>query len=157
MPEHLSPAASRVQRVRHELRMRTLEVRRTAQVSPQVRAVTLGGDALQGFHSPGFDDHIKLFLPAEGADAARRDYTPRRYDPMANELTLEFALHGDGPAAAWAARAQAGDRLDIGGPRGSFLPPAAMPSPSSHWTPPTAARWPRRHACNCTGWTTTRR
>ncbi len=124
MPEHLSPAASRVQRVRHELRMRALEVRRTAQVSPQVRAVTLSGDALKGFHSPGFDDHIKLFLPAEGADAARRDYTPRRYDPMANELTLEFALHGDGPAAAWAARAQAGDRLDIGGPRGSFLVPA---------------------------------
>jgi NADPH-dependent ferric siderophore reductase len=52
-----------------------------------------------------------------------RDYTPRRYDPAAGELTIEFALHGDGPACRWAAAAQVGDTATIGGPRGSFIVP----------------------------------
>ncbi|MEO8118161.1 MAG: siderophore-interacting protein, partial [Rhodoferax sp.] len=39
------------------------------------------------------------------------------------ELTIEFALHGDGPAANWAARAASGQRATIAGPRGSFVIP----------------------------------
>ncbi len=39
----------------------------------------------------------------------------------AGELTIEFALHGDGPAARWAAQAAPGQRATIGGPRGSFV------------------------------------
>jgi NADPH-dependent ferric siderophore reductase len=52
-----------------------------------------------------------------------RDYTPRRFDNRACELDIEFALHGDGPAAAWAARALPGQTVGIGGPRGSFIVP----------------------------------
>ncbi|MEO7548741.1 MAG: siderophore-interacting protein [Ramlibacter sp.] len=114
---------SRVQRVRHELRRRELAVVRTEAISPHFRSVTLGGAALEGFVSASFDDHCKLILDAAGAGPVMRDYTPRRFDAAARELTLEFALHGDGPAAGWAAQAVPGQRATIGGPRGSFVIP----------------------------------
>src|SRR5687767_12985813 len=89
-----------VQRVRHETRRRDLEVLRVESPSPNYRSITLGGDALDGFVSASFDDHIKLFLDGgEEAGPVMRDYTPRQYDAAAQELTIEFALHGDGPAA----------------------------------------------------------
>lgn len=50
-----------------------------------------------------------------------RDYTPRYFDPQSGELSIDFVLHGDGVASSWAAQAQPGDDLKIGGPRGSFL------------------------------------
>ena len=48
---------------------------------------------------------------------------PLRFDAAARELVIEFALHGDGPAANWAAQTQPGQRVTIGGPRGSFIVP----------------------------------
>jgi NADPH-dependent ferric siderophore reductase len=42
-----------------------------------------------------------------------RDDTPRRHDPVAGELDVEFALHGKGPAAEWAAQAASGQRIGI--------------------------------------------
>jgi NADPH-dependent ferric siderophore reductase len=115
---------SRVQRVRHELKRRTLSVRRVETLSPHVHSVTLGGEDLADFVSLSFDDHIKIFLPGpDGAPAVARDYTPRHFDRAARELTIEFALHGDGQAAAWAAQARVGQPLGIGGPRGSFIVP----------------------------------
>lgn len=116
----------RVQRVRHELRRRELQVLRVAQISPNVRGITFGGAEMDGFVSASFDDHVKLLLPAESAEAepVRRDYTPRRHDAAARELTLEFDLHATGPAARWAASARPGDVATIGGPRGSLIIPA---------------------------------
>lgn len=134
-----------VQRVRHALRFRLLEVRRTRLVTPQLLRVTLAGD-LADFVSASFDDHIKVFFPAPGQDrpalptvgpdgvvwpegAARpaaRDYTPRHYDPAAGELDIEFVLHGDGPAASWAAQAKPGQFIGVGGPRGSFVIPTGF-------------------------------
>ena len=121
MSTEISP--SRVQRVRHELKRRDVTVVRAETISPHFRSVTLGGEALEGFVSASFDDHCKLILDAGGAASVMRDYTPRRFDPAARELTLEFALHGDGPAAGWAAQAAPGQRATIGGPRGSFIIP----------------------------------
>lgn len=132
-----------VQRVRHPLKMRLLKVLRTRQVSPQLLRVTLGGDDLADFVSGSFDDHVKVFFPEGGADKPvlpqvgpdgikfpedqprpqARDYTPRRYDNAARELDIEFVLHGDGPASTWAAQAQPGQYLGVGGPRGSFVIP----------------------------------
>ena len=114
-------AARRVQRVRHPLVRRELQVLRVASPSPQLRSVTLGGPALEGFISASFDDHLKLLLDLGGPEPVRRDYTPRHYDAAAGELTIEFALHGDGPAAAWAAQAVPGQTVAIGGPRGSLV------------------------------------
>lgn len=117
------PEALQVRRVRHETRRRELTVARVATLSPHFRSITLTGDELPGFVSASFDDHVKLFFDTGAEAPVGRDYTPRHYDEGARELTIEFALHGDGPAADWAAGAQPGQRLLIGGPRGSFVVP----------------------------------
>ncbi|MCP8897439.1 siderophore-interacting protein [Shinella daejeonensis] len=133
----------RPQRVRHELRFRLIEVQHVERLTAQMVRVTLGGSELEGFHSPGFDDHVKVFFPAPGQAApplpvlgenglsfpedqprpAMRDFTPRRYDPVAGVLELDFALHDSGPASDWARQATQGQKLVIGGPRGSFILP----------------------------------
>lgn len=132
-----------VQRVRHALKIRLLQVVRTKLISPELLRVTLSGNDLDDFVSASFDDHIKVFLPDPGATQPRlptlgpngpvfpegqprpaaRDYTPRRYDRAARELDIEFVLHGDGPATTWAAQAAPGQWLGVGGPRGSFVIP----------------------------------
>ena len=116
-------------RVRHEPRRRQLEVKRVENISAHMIRVALGGD-LDGFTSLGFDDHIKLFfadeLPVIVDGEPRppsRDYTPRRYDPAAKTLDVEFVLHDAGPATRWAEQAKPGQTLQIGGPRGSFIIP----------------------------------
>ena len=48
-----------------------------------------------------------------------RDYTPRAFDDRS--LTVDFAVHYAGPATAWALAAQPGDRITVGGPRGSAV------------------------------------
>lgn len=117
-----APPAPRVQRVRYELKRRSLQVRRVDLLSPHVRSITFGGEALADFVSLSFDDHVKLFLPAaDGGTPVARDYTPRRFDTAARELCIEFALHGEGPAAAWARQARPGQTVEVGGPRGSFV------------------------------------
>lgn len=113
---------SRVQRVRHELKIRRVAVRAVRELGSHFRSISFGGEALHDFHSASFDDHIKFIL-GDGPDAARRDYTPRSFDPAAGELVIEFALHGDGPCAAWAAQAEPGQEVLIGGPKGSLIIP----------------------------------
>ena len=114
---------SRVQRVRHEITRRDLHVLRVETLSPHIKRITFGGEALAGFLSASFDDHIKLMLDVGADEPARRDYTPRHFDAATGELALEFALHGDGPAARWAAQATPGQRATVAGPRGSFIIP----------------------------------
>lgn len=127
-------------RIRHPTELRTLEVLRTQRLTPHMQRITFGGNALRGFHSPGADDHVKLFfpnrhgqwvLPMVGPDglvfppgqepSPMRDYTPRQHDAARNELVIDFVLHGDGPASTWAWQAGPGQPLVVGGPRGSFL------------------------------------
>ena len=117
--QQAASSGSRVQRVRHDTRRRDLEVVRVADITPHFRSVTFAGEALEGFISASFDDHVKLML----GDGIARDYTPRHYDAAAGELTIEFALHGDGPAANFAASAAPGQRAIVAGPRGSFIIP----------------------------------
>lgn len=108
----------RVERVRHELKRRELTVQAVEALTPHFRRITLSDDSLSDFVSASFDDHVKVFV-----GDARRDYTPRSFDNAARELVIEFALHGDGPVAGWAATAAAGDTLAIGGPKGSLVVP----------------------------------
>lgn len=127
-------------RVRNELRFRELTVLRVERISAAFQRIVLGGEALDGFTSAGFDDHTKLFFPAPGshftpptvsdegivwADGVRpptRDYTPL-YNAEKNELAYDFFIHDGGLASQWAMRVQAGDKLTIGGPRGSLVVP----------------------------------
>lgn len=135
-----------VERVRHELKLRQLTVARVERIAGLIIRVTLSGDDLHDFVTASFDDHVKIFFPEHpGGPMAQpvlgsnglsfpedqprplaRDYTPRRFDRERRELVIDFILHDDGPASNWAAQAQAGQTLFIGGPRGSFVVPTGF-------------------------------
>ena len=110
-----------VQRVRHELHRRDVVVARTEVLGVHFVAITFQAESLAGFISLSFDDHVKLVFEGADGEQVRRDYTPRRFDAQARELTIEFALHGDGAASNWARAAKTGDTAVIGGPRGSMI------------------------------------
>ncbi|WP_431496057.1 siderophore-interacting protein [Pseudomonas brassicacearum] len=130
-----------IHRVTHEIKRRRLQVLRVQDLTPRMRRITVGGPELAGFASLGTDDHVKLLFPqnaeehaalenfnpsagkAQGPMPEMRDYTPRRYDLDTLELDIDFVLHGDGPAATWAAQATPGQYLHIAGPRGSMIVP----------------------------------
>ena len=110
--------------MRHDIKRRRVQVLRVDTLSPHLRSITFGGDELADFVSASFDDHVKLMFDAQGnQEPVRRDYTPRHHDAARRELTLEFVLHGDSLAAAWAAQAAPGQQVSIGGPRGSLIIP----------------------------------
>ncbi|WP_434626632.1 siderophore-interacting protein [Chromobacterium sp. CV08] len=139
-----------VQKLRHPLRFRLLQIVRIARLSPTMLRLTFTGDDLAGFVSASFDDHIKLFFPEPGErqpatptvgdggisfppdrpKPQMRDYTPRRYDAAAGELDIDFVVHAGGVAADWALNAKVGDMLGIGGPRGSRVVPTGF---DWHW------------------------
>ncbi|MFU9137408.1 siderophore-interacting protein [Erwinia tasmaniensis] len=141
MPDN-QPQRRLPRRVRNELRFRPVEVLSKQWVANCFYRIEFGGEALVGFNSAGFDDHIKVFFPdpatgelqlpvitadgvewKEGVRPAARDYTPMAFDSQAGRLTLDFYLHQSGLASDWAASAQPGDRLAIGGPRSSLVVP----------------------------------
>jgi len=115
-----------IQRVRHELKRRELTVAAVAPLGPGFVSITFTGDDLADFVSASFDDHVKLMFDESAETPVRRDYTPRRFDREQRTLTLEFALHGHGAASEWARSAQVGQRLTVGGPRGSFVVPLEL-------------------------------
>lgn len=133
------------QRVRHALKFRRASVARVEPLTPVLKRIILEGEELEGFFSPGFDDHVKIFpvprgqgqglvLPTVGPKGpvfaeprpVARDYTPRAFDAGKRQLTIDFAVGHGGPATAWAEAAQVGDELGLGGPRGSFLVPTSF-------------------------------
>ncbi|MEM6159357.1 siderophore-interacting protein [Erwinia sp. P6884] len=141
MPE-TQPGSRLPQRVRNELRIRPVTVVSKRLIAGQFYRIEVGGEALQGFASAGFDDHVKLFFPdavsgelplpavtpegiewPEGVRPAARDYTPLSFDPEKGLLTLDFYLHEAGLASDWVTQATPGDKLAVGGPRGSLVVP----------------------------------
>jgi NADPH-dependent ferric siderophore reductase len=104
-----------------------------ADVTPSVRRVVLSGTpAAVAAAGPT----VNLLVPRVGDSAPRwpriakdgrivwpdgahgislRSYTARRQDPVAAQLEIDFVLHGDGPAAAWAAAAAPGALLGVAG------------------------------------------
>lgn len=108
-------------RVRHELKRRRLTVQEVAHLTPRMVRIIFEGDELADFISAAPDDHVKLFFPTGEGEPERRDYTPRAFDQEKRTLTIDFAMHDAGPATDWARRAKAGDAIEIGGPRGSYI------------------------------------
>lgn len=126
--------------VRHTLKRRTIDVLRTNRITPHMQRIIFGGEELHDFISAAPDDHVKLIFPnAHGelvfptlgpngpeyppgaVPSPMRDYTPREYDSVRNELIVDFVIHGDGPASTWAEQAAPGQQIGVGGPRGSFI------------------------------------
>ena len=134
----------------------------TERISPTFVRVTFGSAALDDFAWDGLDQRIKLLFPnAQGGYPAMRAKDPSWYaqwsalpddvrPPMrtytirdrrdgfrGTEVDVDFALHEEtaGPAASWAAEAQAGMPLRLLGPnaradgdRGAigWIPPAGV-------------------------------
>jgi len=119
------------ERIMREPQRRQLTVHSTATVAPGVLRVTLTGEELASFETPGPDDHVKVFFPFDGeGHPPMRDYTPM--PPRTGEngqllLDLDFVLHdGEGIAVPWATSLQPGDAATIAGPRGSRLVPSGI-------------------------------
>lgn len=141
-----NPTNLAVTRLRHPLKFRMLQVKRVVPISAHLICVSFTADDMEEFVSNSFDDHIKVFFPEPGADKPvlpklgpdgpifpiahprpiARDLTPRRFNPSTRELDIEFSLHEAGPAANWAAQAEVGQYLGMGGPRGSFVIPTSF-------------------------------
>jgi NADPH-dependent ferric siderophore reductase len=119
----VSANTRRVERVRHEIKRREVEVARVVPVGSNFVSVTFAGDALEDFVSMSFDDHVKFMFADAAGEPVSRDYTPRHFNNVAGELTIEFAMHGEGKASDWAREAAVGDRAVIAGPRGSMIIP----------------------------------
>ena len=133
-------------RVRNELKFRELTVKTKTLIANTFYRLVFTSPQLANFSSHGFDDHIKVFFPAEngeftppqvtsegivwgeGARPQSRDYTPLDFDAERCELTIDFYLHDGGVASSWAKYAQPNDKLFIGGPRGSLVTPTDY-----HW------------------------
>ena len=58
-------------RRRHEVRLRQLTLSRMVDLTPTMRRLTFSGEAMEGFVSLGFDDHVKMFFPAPGESEPR--------------------------------------------------------------------------------------
>ncbi|MEO0398139.1 MAG: siderophore-interacting protein [Pseudomonadota bacterium] len=104
----------------------TFDVVSTELVTPNMRRVSLGGNALDDFPSDQDGGYLKLMIPA--ADESDRDfvrtYTISRQRP--DRLDIDFALHGadgeGGPAVAWSQHAKPGDQLAVNGTPGPAKP-----------------------------------
>ena len=119
-----------------------LRVLRRNRISPSFLRITFGGADLTEVNSGGRDQRVKLFLPHPHQDvpvlpedrdgdwftrwramdpqvrAVMRTYTVREHRKDANELDIDFAVHGPGggPATQWAERAREGSRVALLGP-----------------------------------------
>ncbi|MBY3554538.1 siderophore-interacting protein [Modestobacter lapidis] len=108
-----------------------LTVTAVTSVTPAVRRVTLGAPAdvvtaagptlsllvpRVGDRSPRWPQIARdgrIVWPQGSHGVSMRRYTARRQDRAAGEVDVDFVLHGDGPAATWAAAAAPGDVLGV--------------------------------------------
>ncbi|MCH8529399.1 MAG: siderophore-interacting protein [Saccharospirillum sp.] len=95
---------------------RELEVLNTQVITPHMRRITLGGEAMTSFPADQASAYIKLVFPSEGDDRPlMRTYTVRHHREA--EIDVDFVIHEEaGPASQWAVETQPGDRILVGGP-----------------------------------------
>lgn len=100
-------------------------------VTPHMLRLTLSGDWLQEFAGNDYAGaYIKLELNAQGhahisaetvnQDPLLRTYSIRRLDTQANEIDVDFVLHGNqlenGIASYWAQNVEIGTNISVRGP-----------------------------------------
>ena len=94
-----------------------LEVIAVEAISPSMRRIHCTAPGLgQLSYQPGQD--LMLAVPGPRNESFRRRYSIRSLDRGAASVDIDVVLHGDGPAAAWAASCQPGQRIEAIGPRG---------------------------------------
>ncbi len=91
----------------------------TEQLSERMRRVTLRCDAMLGL-APKPAQDVEVHLLESTGRRVKRRYTIRHARAECGELDLDVLLHGEGPGAAWGARAKAGDEVHFQGPRGKL-------------------------------------
>ncbi|MHA7305238.1 siderophore-interacting protein [Arthrobacter sp. TMN-49] len=123
----------------------TLRVLRREQLSPHMVRIVAGGPGLADFTAKDATDmYVKIHFLAPGVDYAEpvdvfalresmprehwpvtRTYTLRWVDLAAQEVAIDFVIHGDsGVAGPWANAAVPGDRIIFSGPGGAYKPNA---------------------------------
>ena len=108
--------------------MREVEVADVLRLTPAMVRIVFRGDDLADFREP------QLRRPREAVRVARlrrEDGAPRLHAPAASTvaartLTLDFAVHEAGPATLWALQARPGEKVTVGGPKGSTVPSDAL-------------------------------
>jgi NADPH-dependent ferric siderophore reductase len=102
-------------------------------LSPNMRRIKLYGSDLDDFILGHEGGYVKLLFPLpekkslpssqsieDGEPVLMRTYTIRKFDAQAQELTIDFVLHGnsaqDGPASSWAKSAMPEDSMLMYGP-----------------------------------------
>nr|WP_291381446.1 siderophore-interacting protein [Demequina sp.] len=97
----------------------TATVSRTEVTAPDMVRVILGGDGVRALPDLTFTDHYVKLKFGE----VTRTYTIRWLDRVANEMAIDFVIHGDeGLAGPWAASARPGDEISFTGPGGAWAP-----------------------------------
>src|SRR6266511_315079 len=122
----LPQSQQKVRRVRQKPRL--AEVVRVECFTPHMVRVVFAGEELVGFTTRGPAEHLKVNFPPPGESTLvlpewgpegpillagqqrplNRTYTPRRWNPEAGELSVDFLLHGEGPGSTWAQQARPG-------------------------------------------------
>ncbi|GGS17065.1 siderophore-interacting protein [Streptomyces aureoverticillatus] len=132
----------RPEKVGYPIRIRETEVVRTVMVGAGLLRVTLGGAGTEGFEAHAPDEHVKLIFPEPDGSlrlpepngtmlrwprpaGTSREYTVRRYDPLAAEIDIDFALHDGGLASDWARAVEPGAVVHVAGPPGGLIVPHA--------------------------------
>lgn len=126
-----------------------LRVVRTEQLGPHMVRVVAGGPGLAAFEPKDATDmYVKIHFLQPGVKYAEpvdvfalretmprehwpvtRTYTVRSFDAEAQEVAIDFVVHGDaGLAGPWAASAAPGDRIIFTGPGGAY-----RPNPDADW------------------------
>lgn len=126
-----------------------LTVIRREDLSPHMVRIVAGGEGFSAYVNNSFvDRYVKIVFPQPGVDYAQpldlwtiretmpraqwpftRTYTVRWVDTEAQELAIDFVIHGDeGLAGPWAAAAKPGDTFTFTGPGGAY-----NPAPDADW------------------------
>ena len=129
----------------------TFDVLRTEHITSHMVRVVLGGNGFDTFTPSGFtDSYVKLVFVPDDVDVAAlpqpltrdsfddlpdakkpvvRTITVRSADPVAREIAVDIAVHGEhGTAGPWAATAQPGQPMYLMGPSGAY-----SPDPAADW------------------------
>jgi len=100
------------------------EVRSATAISPSLYELVLGGHAATLAGVPGND--VMLRLATDDGSFVRRRYSVRALDEGSDSFTLWLTTEHVGPGSDWVQRAQAGEPVDVIGPRGKIpLDPSA--------------------------------